>query len=181
MYAGGVAAVAANNNSNLAAILTRPKIQNDDCNYVPLCSLVNANGVIETQLGRMLIGMNARHTPVSDYLFEQLREPLRGFLPRDDDYASAFDRFEYLLGLIYADINRWEREPGCWWGPVGRFAWRRRPSLEGSISQIIGAEIESANFNWPLLKEGLFAGTYERAATAKQYFDAFLNRLSFSP
>jgi len=32
-------------------------------------------------------------------------------------YSEAFDRFEYLYGLI----SQW----AAGWGPVGRFGWRR--------------------------------------------------------
>jgi hypothetical protein len=46
-----------------------------------------------------------RHTPMSDHLFEILRDPLREYLPGDIEYDQTFDWFEYLLCLCYCDAQ----------------------------------------------------------------------------
>jgi hypothetical protein len=43
------------------------------------------------------------HTPLSNPLFEALREPLREYLPDDAEYDNAFDWFEYLICLAHID------------------------------------------------------------------------------
>lgn len=179
LYSAGLAAVAAGNYATLAAILTRPKARDDQNKNEAICSEVYPIAVMERDVGHLLPGLNRHHTPVSDHLCDKLRGPLREFLPRDEDYQDTFDRFEYLLGLVHADLNRWGVENG-WWGPVGRFAWRgSRFNQEGSTSQKIGAEIEAEGSNWPLLKAGLFAGSLEQLKTAKAKFDGFLGGIHF--
>ncbi len=179
VYAGGIAAIASENYSTFAEIVTGPKIKGDDGKNVPFCSVVYAIAVMDQKIGHMLPGLDRHHTPVSDYLFAKLRDPLREFLPEDDKYQEAFDRFEYLYGVIHADLNRWGYEDG-WWGPVGCFGWRgRRLSGERLIATAIDAEIENLGGEWPPLKAGLFGGVLDRAKTTKAKFDAFLKHLRF--
>ncbi|MGB3635947.1 MAG: SIR2 family protein [Rubrobacteraceae bacterium] len=73
------------------------------------------------------------YMPFSEHLFRTLREPLREYLPSDENYVEAFDVFEYLLGLVFVHERRKHRpeyalEEG--WGPVGLFAYRRRSADE---------------------------------------------------
>jgi len=174
LYGAGVGAIAAGNFSTLGAVLTKPKVGNGSSTSGPICLEVFPSAVMETEIGRLLPGLDRHHTPVSDHLFERLREPLRPFLPRDEDYQGAFDRFEYFLGLIHADLTRYETEHG-WWGPVGCFGWRgRRYSQESSVSNKISAEMEASGSDWGPLKAGLFGGSIEQAMIAKQKFDGFL-------
>ena len=79
------------------------------------------------------------HTPLSDRLFEILRDPLREYLPSDDEYDRTFDWFEYLLCLCHCDAGTTRaglaemktRDPNFpLWAPVGRFAWKEH--YEGS-------------------------------------------------
>ncbi len=179
LYSAGLAVVAAGNYATLAAILTKPKARDDQNKNQALCSEVNPFAVNEQGVWKMMAGFERRRTPVSDHLFDRLRGPLREFLPRDEDYQDTFDRFEYLLGLVHADLNRCEIENG-WWGPVGCFAWRgSRFNQEARTSQRIGIDIESEGVNWPLLKAGLFGGSLEQLKTAKAKFDGFLARIIF--
>ena len=162
LYSAGLASVAAGNYATLAAVLTKPKARNDQNKNEAMCSVVYPISVDREGVWKMMPGLDRRRTPVSDHLFNKLRGALREFLPRDEDYQDVFDRFEYLLGLVHADLNRWEVENG-WWGPVGCFAWRgSRFNQEGRISQKIGAEIEAERASWPLLKAGLFGGSLGR-------------------
>jgi hypothetical protein len=63
LYAGGIAAIAANNYATLFGLLTKP----------------------------------------SQYLEALLREPFRDLLPDDSSYQRTFDRFEYMLAMMYMD------------------------------------------------------------------------------
>ena len=97
-----------------------------------------------------------------------MRDPLREFLPLDEDYQDAFDRFEYLLGLVHADLTHWEQEKGGCWRPVGCSVCRYgRFRHEGQPSEKIGAEIDVEAASWPLLKAGLFGGSLEQLKDSK--------------
>ena len=180
LYSAGLAAVAAGNDATLAAILTKPKARDNQSKNEAICSRIYPSAVMEDKLGCLLRGMDRHHTPVSDHLYVKLYGSLREFLPREEDYQDAFDRFEYMLGLVHADLNRRESKNG-WCGPVGCFAWKsNRSNQEDRISQKIGAEIEAEGANWPLLKAGLFGGSLEQLKTAKTKFDGFLGSINFS-
>lgn len=179
LYSAGLAAVAAGNYATLAAILTKPKAHDDQNKSKAICSEIYSIAVMDRRFGNLLPGMDRHHTPVSGHLYVRLRGALREFLPRDEDYQDAFDRFEYLFGLVHADLNRDEFKSG-WWGPVGCFAWRGgRFNQDGRISQRIAAEIEAEGSNLPLLKAGLFGGSLEQLKTAKTKFDSFLGSVNF--
>jgi hypothetical protein len=175
MYSGGIAAVAQRAYHNLAAVLTLPKlraIRAED----PLVSRVNAaSEVLDHQAMRSLPGLDRHRTPVSDYLFTSLREPLPELLPDDSIYQRCFDRFEYLLGLICMDIN--ERS----WAPVGCFIWRNQfADSNASIASELKREFESSGENWGPLQAGLFGGSTERYKEVQAAFDAFVMRVSQS-
>jgi len=176
LYAGGLAAVASANYETLAALLTQPKAKDDRGQEEALCSDVYPMAVIATDAGRLLPGLDRKYTPISDHLFEKLRVHLREYIPRDEEFQTVFDRFEYLLGLVHADINRRQVENG-WWGPVGCFRWRGRHVPESEIMHKIGKELEAEGSNWPPLKAGLFGGVLDQAKEAKTKFDGFLSQI----
>lgn len=179
LYGAGLAAVAAGNDETLVRLLTRPKVKGHEGKYVEICSMVYPDVVMELQYGRLLPGMERRYRPVSDHLFNKLRSLLREYLPSDEDYQGGFDRFEYLLGLVHANLNHFEAEGG-WWGPVGRFHRLVRHTYEdGGISRRIGTELEAQGENWPLLRAGLFGGSLEQAKMAKAKFDSWLSQCRY--
>jgi hypothetical protein len=174
LYGAGVAALACGNYHTLAAILLNTKVKDDYKKLVPLCSKVHSFAVIEDK-SRFLPGYEKHHTPVSDHLAKELRELFHDFLPAQDEYEYFFDRFEYLLGLVYADLNRMGFGDG-WRGPIGSFIWRGR-HFGVTMAKQIDDEIESSGANWPPLKAGFFGSSLDQAKTAKIKFDAFLSRI----
>jgi hypothetical protein len=179
LYGAGIASVAAENYFMLGALLLKPKTRDVHGKRESICSAVYPSAVMVRDVARVLPGMDRHHTPASDHLHARLRGALVEFLPDDEEYDSAFDRFEYLLGLVYADLKRRDVEGG-WWGPFGRFAWKGSHfHHEGRTAAIVDAEIEERGVDWPLLKAGLFAGSLEQLRGAKSKFDGYLSRLSF--
>lgn len=178
LYGAGLAAVASGNYQTIASILTQPKVKNDNGKEATICTEIFPHGVMEKSIAHQLPGLDRRHTPVSDYLFDKLRVVLQEYIPRDDDYQEKFDRFEYLLGLVHADLTHHETQNG-WWGPVGCFKWRHSYNPESGIIYKIGKELEAEGANWAPLKAGLFGGTLEQAKTTKANFDAFLSKIYF--
>ncbi len=128
------------------------------------------------EIGRLLPGMDNRHTPLSDHLFKILREQFSAVLPIDADYESVFDRFEYALGLVYVSlVGKPSNHDGRWWGPIGRFAWKTRNASH--VTATIQAEMEKEKDDWSLLKAGFFNGSLEEARKVKSKFDEFLNQI----
>ncbi len=102
--------------------------------------------------------------PLSNHLFSVLRDPLRDYWPDDQDYDGAFDLFEYLLCLTYADLNITRAQLAelksrdssfTLWAPVGRFAFK---SARGGVSEQMNKQTGGG---WPqrvaaLLQAGFF-------------------------
>lgn len=173
-YAGGMAAITAGKYETLAALTVQTRVR-DNGQQRPTIAKVNGPSVIAKDFAQLLEGMERHHTPVSDHVFQVLREPLRYVLPADEDYQQCFDRFEYLYGLIYVDVagDRGDRI----WGPVGRFKWRGDDG-EG-IWHTIDEEIVASGGGWLPLQAGLFGGSLERLRDTKAAYDEFLGTIHF--
>jgi hypothetical protein len=159
LYGGGIASVAAARYGTLSVLLTKSVFRDGSKEY-PVVSRLYTWAVMDQVTGRQLPGMERRYSPVSDHLYEVLRHPLREILPEDVQYQKCFDRFEYLLALIYADLH--ERQTGRIWAPVGCFGWRYHSYPEGSIMNEIEKEVNAVGDKWPLLLMGHFDGTTGR-------------------
>jgi len=175
MYSAGMGAIAAVRYDNLSAILESFTIRDNGKDLLP-ASYLNAESVVANQVGHMLPGMDRHYTPFSEYLYAKLREPMREYLPDDKDYQNAFDRFEYLIGLVFADRHKREYQ-GAWLGPVGCFSWRGLDFGDSFMPAIIKKEFESDGLNWPPLAGGLLGGYLERAANAIDKFNLSMSKL----
>jgi hypothetical protein len=167
LYAGGVAAVAGGRDDVLAGLLRRATFR-DLHTEVPFVLGINTWRVIEHQLAQQLPGQERKYTPLSNHLFQVVREPLRDVVVNDRDYQETFDRFEYLLGLVHADLGKQFR--GSYRSPVGMFHWRHEQPDRG-IAQAIQAEVDQQGERWGPIAAGLFGGSWARLKEAKTAYD----------
>ena len=179
LYGGGLAAVASGNYSRLAPLLSQTRRR--ELNWEgPLVLRLNAHQFLARYEGfpQLLTRLERAYYPVSEHLHETLREPLRQYLPDDEDYDGCFDRFEYFLALVYADLedkrgDEYFRGPGLW-GPIGRFGWRLRYAEHRGALQRLEEEAEREGDSWAPLRAGLFDGSSERFQTVMRGFDEFI-------
>jgi hypothetical protein len=124
--------------------------------WKPVAAAIYPQAVVEHRVAQRLPGLERRHTPLSDHLFEALRPCLADLIPLEAEYERQFDGFEFVLGLVHFDLTRGESGG---WGPVGRFSWRGeyRPGEDTAIAE----ELLSGG-RQPLLDAGLFRGNRER-------------------
>ncbi len=181
LYAGGIASIAARNYGTFAALLTKPVVRDASRNK-PLVLALNTCRVMEQSVGQKLPYMRGCHTPLSEHLYKVVREPLREFLPQDIDYEECFDRFEYLLGLVHADL--YLELLGSPYGPVGRFGWKYEFGVKNGyavyknpIVEEIELESIDAGDNWLPLTTGLFNGSLERFLYIKKAYDQDLGEV----
>jgi hypothetical protein len=116
----------------------------------------------------LIFGKERLHVPVSEHLHELLREPMSGSIKDPDKYDKLFDRFEFLLALLHADLERQEviartgQLPQRIWGPVGRFGYRLR-HFGKSILEDFKREFElTEQETGSPLQAGLFGGSVDR-------------------
>ncbi|MES2211078.1 MAG: hypothetical protein V4515_13005 [Chloroflexota bacterium] len=157
MYAGGLGSVIGGRDGLLAALLASPLIHERE-EWKPIVLVLHSHNVIDHSIAKELPGLQRRHTPMSDHLAEVLQPWLAPLEPDQPAFEHAFDRFEYLLGLVMFDLRR--AAHGSGWAPVGRLSWRgeRRRGVDAEIAE----EISAAGSAWPLLSAGLFGGERDR-------------------
>lgn len=172
LYAGGMGSIAAEKYTALATLLTTPTVAHRQDERAPAALRLYPFAVMEQKHGRLLPGLEQAHTPLSDHLCGLLREPLREYLPDDQLYEQAFDRFEYMLTLVHADLDH---QRG--WVPVGRFAWRHEGNDARGIRQLINREVAEAGPDWPPFKVGLFDGSRERFSAAERKVNQLIQKL----
>jgi hypothetical protein len=71
--------------------------------------------VLDDRQAARVAGIPKTFAPMSDNVAADLRPLVADLVPDDGAFARVFDRFEYLLGLIYVDVTENA------WGPTGRF------------------------------------------------------------
>lgn len=172
LYACGIGALAAGNWPMLTRILKDP-VHQSLYGSEPLVRNIAPASVVSHELmngvfikAGQLAPNNKRHTPSSDHLFDIVRNSVKDALPVDDDYAEAFDLFEYLFGLAYLSLTDDGR-----WGPIGRFAWRARGREQSSPMKRVEDQISEMGTEWPLLVHGLFGGSLEKLKQVKAGYD----------
>jgi len=125
MYAGGIAAFAGRRFLNLASVLSvtfrDPYADREEL----AARRFSASQVLRDGLHKAVPGRENRLTPLSDHLFEVLRDPFRDAIPTDQDYEEAFLLFEYLQGLLV-----WCSSPGR--SLIGRAGWSKREIFQSN-------------------------------------------------
>lgn len=176
LYGAGIAAITGNRYETFTGLLSQTKIREARKDFPAVLSLYTSS-VMKSDVGQRLPGMERHYTPLSDYLYQTLRNPLREFLQDDIRYQETFDRFEYLSALVHAHL--YEKEHHDIWGPVGCFGWRSGRQHEGGIIREIEMEVKAAANDWPVLKAGLFDGSVDRFFAIKAAFDERVGKLGW--
>jgi hypothetical protein len=132
LYSGGIAAVAARKYENLKTLLLAPVSYTfEPATVEPTLMHAAAEAMRELHSAfGALPGQNKRHTPLSDYLHTLFGPLLEDLLFLGSEYETAFDQFEILNALEHG--HRYGSESGTfrYWGPVGRFEWKRKPRVQ---------------------------------------------------
>lgn len=175
LYTGGIASIAGNKLDNLAALTVKANLK-DRYGIKPLIRGINARTVLHNEV-KLLPGLENHKTPMSDHLFELLREDFSDLIPDNEKYENCFDRFEYYVALLYADneVCSGKNDP---WVPTGCFLWRNLDwSPDGLLGKALIGEIETEGESSPLLRTGMFGGSVDRIKIAKNAVDASIKNI----
>jgi hypothetical protein len=167
LYTGGIAALASGQHTTFAALLTQPTIRDDNG---PFPLTLNTFTVIKAEIQQT---WTKSYTPLSNHIYEVLREPLKELLPDDMQYQKYFDRFEYLLALVHAHLKSKQSRRAS--GLVGAFGWRRHTNhtdiLQESDLGIAWTRSDRPSPTWNLEELGLFDDSFQQFQQVKQYYD----------
>lgn len=172
LYAGGLGAVVGRREEQLAGLLASAGVRQRG-EWKPNVLVLHAHGAIDHRIAKDLPGLERRHTPISDHLAEILRPWLEELEPDQAAFERAFDRFEYLHGLVMFDLTR--GGPGGGWAPVGRFSWRGE--RYGAVDQEVSSQIAAAGTQWSLLRAGLFGGDQGRLSESVRGWNEHIGRV----
>ncbi|MBN1511008.1 MAG: SIR2 family protein [Phycisphaerae bacterium] len=168
LYAGGITAIAGDHYETLFALLNKPKVRDNGRSEDLVTGLFDA---LKPDVFKVVPGLEKMKIARSVRLHRVLREPLREFLPDDETYERAFDRFEAVQSFWSADTTSWAI-PGAFMYRCGRF-------LEGSVLAEIINERQSAGNDWGLFKIGFFGGKPERWDPALKIVQEMQQRISW--
>ena len=176
LYAGGLAAIATGNYDNLVTLLVRGSTWRDQVE-MPLVVALSRGRVFLADAADYLStdAKTKLYAPVSEHLHAVLRAPLKEYAPQDAQYDKCFDRFEFLLALVYGDVT--SKRGFSSWLPIGRFGWRvKHAPLHGFYDVVKGVrdEAQAAGEQWSPLKAGLFDGSMARFNSV---FSAYMSYL----
>jgi hypothetical protein len=121
-YAFGLGATAGESHDTLARLCGRD-VRDDRDEWRVAAEELNNAGALRHEVAQRLPGMERRHSPASDWLYEASRPMLSDLVPSGTQFERLFDRFEVLVGLgcILA-----ARDGLTYRVPTGRFTWRGR-------------------------------------------------------
>jgi len=174
MYGCGVAAAASDRDETVAALLTQARTSR--CHRKSLWHGIGEethvhwfDGIVSVDLPSGALGPH----PISHHFFNRLLPEFRDYISGEDEFRAAFNRFEYLAALVYADLER-QQNPGTdyVWGPHGLFAWRGGAAVTADLQE----EVEREGDEMPLLKAGAFGGSIKRLKAVKEPFDDFIKK-----
>lgn len=171
LYAGGLAALSADNFGTLRALFVDARIRDERGGDSPVVLKQYAGSVLETDVAqKALYGGERRYTPMSDHIHALLREPLREIASDDRRYDELFDKFEYLLSLKFLEENG-RTESRRDWAPLGRFAWHDRERI--TFNRIL-KEATASGSGWTPVKAHLFDSHESFVELCKTYAEKIL-------
>jgi hypothetical protein len=131
-----------------------------------LVSVVRPRFIFQSPMDVHLLN-GIQHRPgASEYLYRQLRAPFEEILPSDDDYRECFDRFEYMLDLVHAELHF--KETGRYATHGGIYAIREEiPKQEGIVNKLDLEMLQMEEELWPPFAAGLFGGHIGQFAKIK--------------
>lgn len=173
-YAGGIPAVARKSFRALKALWIDATGRTERrTEALSMVTALHEESPFHQEVWRWLPGKERHHTPVSAYLQENLAPLLMDCFRDEEAYSEAFDEFELLQAMVYADIDARGDQFG-FWAPLGAFLWRRRrPDALARAKALIESERE----RWEPLRGGLFGGMPDRALVALQKVEDLTGRI----
>ena len=168
-YGCGIAAVAAGRYATLVSLLTRGKSMREgtEKNLWYRAAEADVFTLYESASKALLPGPKGSPFSISRHIQGLLRPVMADFFSSETEYRKAFDRFEYLAALVFADYYAKEYpNRDSVWVPPGRFF-----ESYATLFPQVQAEIERQGVRWPLLAAGAFDGSQERLLSLKKKHD----------
>ena len=171
-YATGIAAISAENYSNLDVLFNTPMNSSNPSELPQPLVLALAEGTSQiSDKFKSIPGHERHYTPLSEYLYNVLQVQLNDLLFFGQDYERCFDEFEIMLALLHVDWQLQNHPETQVWRFIGRFGWKHKYRLQQSPFLKIFRTAKSEKTSWGPLKAGLFGGSFKRFERAVEKLD----------
>lgn len=171
LYAGGIAAVAANRYDNLYQLMVPSVSDPEGGGRNRLVFAIGSVDGVMQDVFKELPDHSQKRYPRSEYLYVLFQSFFNELLFLGSDYDAVFDRFELLLALEHAYLNSARGRNA--WGPLGRFAWKsHQDGRSGPLATIV-ADSEAGS-DWSVVKAGFFGGSPEKFKEIVKEYRQFL-------
>lgn len=177
IYVGGISSIASNRFYNLFAISNKAKIQTK----YGIKSIINEIypwSVFgrDTEWGSSILSRTNYYTPISDYLYDKLKEIFNDIIRTEMKYDVNFEAFEYFLGLIFIDGNLYSEEYKSFgvYCPTCKYKMRNIVFNENYIFN----EADNRKDEWEPLKVGYFEKDYNRYLTVKEKYIDYVSKVN---
>ena len=179
MYAGGISAIAANRFDTLRACMLT-EVRDPQFRGGALRPIILPVGYALAELQndfKRLPELDRRYAARSDYMQTALQSVVEDEMFLGRRYEEAFDKFEIMLALVFADIRG---KDGNYWGPPGSFGWKenRFNATAGPLGKFV-EDAKKQGEKWPALKAGFFNGSAARFAEVADGFRAVISSLNW--
>lgn len=151
LWAAGLVALSSGRDGLLLRLLTEPTIRNpyDADARLPAVAALHNSTVFDPGVVRLLPRWNGQRPffPGSRLLRQDLREPLRVWIPDDDEYARTCDAYEYRVALV---LHTTPNLPGLYQPAAGEFIGEMR-WIGGQLQaeRDFLAALNRADEDWP--------------------------------
>ena len=117
----------------------------------------------------LLEGMERHYVPLSDWLHDALRQPLKQLIPNDEKYSLIFDKLEILIALGFGYLNELPR----YWVPPGAFfyRWGNKQRILAEIRESISQSKDGS----PFVRCGIFGETAEECLQSLEHLESFVS------
>jgi hypothetical protein len=179
LYAGGIAALAAERYDTLAALMLHQSWPHPvDKLSTPVLLHVVPERSLTRDLLQRLPQYSSRILAVSEHLKNAsgVREATQEAWQDDDNFDDLFDWFEFLLGMVNRDKGH--EIFGHWFPYRGSFIYRHSRSgrlSDSAPSKRFLEEIKALDDQWPPLMAGFFDGDPGRANEAYRQYAAAID------
>ena len=178
LYGAGVAGALARNWA-LLRVLTREITVVDTTAYRPRpAGFVLDGGYLSRHLlmgnrASLVFPDQAYYLPLTEYLHQTLKGPLREYAAGDAAYDGAFEEFEVLLSLVSMDVSH-EGDPEYAEPPRGRFAYARNYGEGETTYERVKREATERGSDWGPARAGLIEADAETLAVYFEKMDGMI-------
>ena len=158
LYVSGIAALAHSNIEMFLAVLRQPTVTLNGQKYPFLTGLDWPK--VQAWI-KALPGHERVYYPACEWLLIECRELLRSFLPGDEEYEHAYDRFELVCSLVHADLEcggKYKPEAEYIRMLPGRFVWKDHRSRRFRVPTLLDEVKQDSVLTLGLLKAGMYGG-----------------------